>query len=317
MRHTEGMRTGWGRGAVTVAVVVLLGAGCNTARRAPEGETEVGSSATTLSTPVGEAKGAPSSPSGAGGPGAGAPANGPSGGASEPSGSGGGGGSPASSDDPIVEAARSGPGGFARVLLQPAPASKLVLDVMSQSGAEPRDAALERMRRVLADQSGKPVELKGPSHLDGGPRSWNEADIRALANENARVPQGRGTASIRVLFLRGTYRGSDTVLGVAVRGDLMAIFSDNVRGASSPVVRAAVIEEAVTMHELGHLLGLVGLVVNADRQDPDHKGHSRNERSVMYWAVESNLIGQILGGDPPRDFDAEDLADLATIRGGG
>lgn len=315
MRHTEGMRTGWGRGAVVATAILLLGAGCNTARRAPGGETEVGGSATTLSMPVGEAKDAQSSPGGSG-TGASAPAKGPSGGASAPSGPGGGGGSPASGEDSIGEAARSGPGGFARVLLQPAPATKLVLDVMSQRGAEPRDAALERMRRVLADESGKPVDLKGPSALEGDPRSWNEADIRALANEHARVPQGRGTAAIRVLFLRGTYRGSDSVLGVAVRGDVMAIFSDNVRGASSPVVRAAVIEEAVTMHELGHLLGLVGLVVRAERQDPDHKGHSRNEGSVMYWAVESSLIGQILGGDPPRDFDAEDLADLSAIRSG-
>ena len=71
------------------------------------------------------------------------------------------------------------------------------------------------------------------------------------------------------------------------------------------------------MHELGHVLGLVGLAINAERQDPDHKGHSQSDDSVMFWAVESSLIGQVLGGSPPRDFDQQDLDDLAAIRRGG
>jgi hypothetical protein len=36
----------------------------------------------------------------------------------------------------------------------------------------------------------------------------------------------------------------------------------------------------------------------------------------MYWAVESSLVTQVLAGGPPRDFDAEDLADLAALRNG-
>jgi hypothetical protein len=36
----------------------------------------------------------------------------------------------------------------------------------------------------------------------------------------------------------------------------------------------------------------------------------------MYWAVESDLIGQLLDGGIPNDFDAQDRADLARIRQG-
>jgi hypothetical protein len=36
----------------------------------------------------------------------------------------------------------------------------------------------------------------------------------------------------------------------------------------------------------------------------------------MYWAVESGLVTQVLSGGPPRDFDDDDLADLAAIRNG-
>jgi hypothetical protein len=36
----------------------------------------------------------------------------------------------------------------------------------------------------------------------------------------------------------------------------------------------------------------------------------------MHWAVESDLISQVLGGGVPTDFDAQDRADLARIRAG-
>jgi hypothetical protein len=36
----------------------------------------------------------------------------------------------------------------------------------------------------------------------------------------------------------------------------------------------------------------------------------------MYWAVESSLVGQVLNGPPPREFDAADLADLDALRNG-
>ena len=36
----------------------------------------------------------------------------------------------------------------------------------------------------------------------------------------------------------------------------------------------------------------------------------------MYWAVESDLVGDLLSGGPPTEFDGTDLRDLATIRNG-
>jgi hypothetical protein len=36
----------------------------------------------------------------------------------------------------------------------------------------------------------------------------------------------------------------------------------------------------------------------------------------MYWAVESDVVTDLLTGGPPVDFDAADLADLSAIRGG-
>lgn len=50
--------------------------------------------------------------------------------------------------------------------------------------------------------------------------------------------------------------------------------------------------------------------------DSAHPGHSRNPGSVMYFAVESNDIAQLLGAEIPTEFDQEDRNDLATIRTG-
>jgi hypothetical protein len=74
------------------------------------------------------------------------------------------------------------------------------------------------------------------------------------------------------------------------------------------------VELAVATHELGHLLGLVDLVLHTGREDPEHPGHSPDRESVMIWAVETDLVTTLLGGGPPTDFDAADRADLSAIR---
>jgi hypothetical protein len=120
-----------------------------------------------------------------------------------------------------------------------------------------------------------------------------------------------------VLFVHGTLGGDTGVLGAALRGDLAAIFVDRVNASATPLVGSSGIEIAVVTHEVGHLLGLVDLYLHTGRQDPEHPGHSTDKHSVMYWAVESDLVGDLLQGGPPRDFDDADREDLATIHDGG
>ena len=78
------------------------------------------------------------------------------------------------------------------------------------------------------------------------------------------------------------------------------------------------IENSVLVHEYGHLLGLVNLVYKSpvDHEDKDHPGHSNNEESVMYWAVESADLSNIITGQLPDDFDNDDRNDLAGMLSG-
>lgn len=223
--------------------------------------------------------------------------------------------SPSSASAPAVIAVGSlDIGQVAPALLRPGRGDRVVLEVRAQQGAAPTTSTIDHVSQVLGSVSHKAVAVDGPDLLGGGARDWTQKDIISAAASAAQTESGRSQVVLRVLFLHGTYGGDTSVLGVAVAGDVAAVFSDQVDSAAGLLVAPSVVEDAVTMHEVGHLLGLVDLYLHTGRADPDHPGHSRNKRSVMYWQVESDLITQLLDGGIPRDFDSDDLADLATIR---
>ncbi|MEY2434239.1 MAG: hypothetical protein QOC92_3964, partial [Acidimicrobiaceae bacterium] len=207
------------------------------------------------------------------------------------------------------------PGSFAPGILSPSHSSQVVLEVRTQSNASPRQSTIDHVTSVLRSVSAKPVDVAQGAGIAGAEKSWSADELRTIADQGA--SQGEGRAVIHLLFVHGSFGGDDSVLGVALRGDTAAIFPDQVDSASTPLVGSGGIEVAVVTHEVGHLLGLVDLFLSTGRQDPDHPGHSTNSKSVMFWAVESSLVADLLQGGPPKDFDSADLADLQTIRNSG
>lgn len=207
-------------------------------------------------------------------------------------------------------------GEVAPALLRPGRGDRVVLEVRAQDGAAPTNATIARLQQVIGSASGKQVAVDGPDVIGGGAHPWTQQEVVSAAAGAAQVESGRAQVVLRLLFLHGTFEGSSSVLGVAVAGDVAAIFSDQVDAAAGILVSPSVVEGAVTTHEVGHLLGLVDLLLHTGRGDPNHPGHSRNSRSVMYWQVESDLVTQLLDGGIPQDFDADDQAELAQIRAG-
>ncbi len=215
----------------------------------------------------------------------------------------------------ITDAAESAPGQFAGVLLAPGAANAIVLDVKVGAGSSANQDSLDNMAAILRAQSGKSVTVSGPVALGGvGGGTHSAAQVRSLADSQG-TPDRAGVAVVHVFYMAGQFE-KDGTLGVSVRGDTLAIFTDEIDSSTSPFVTETRLERAVTTHELGHLLGLVDLYLDDNRDDPQHPGHSTNRGSVMYWAVETSLVGQVLGGPPPVEFDSFDLADLRRIRGG-
>jgi hypothetical protein len=215
--------------------------------------------------------------------------------------------------------AKGGVGAYARHLLRPQGAQRIVVEVLAQPGMAPGQATLDHVAKVLRDASGKPVSVPAVVALPAGDGTTNDVEIRELSDRHGRTAQTAEQAVLRLLFLTGAYEGEDDddsrALGVAVRGDTAAVFEEQVRRtATPPFVTVAQLETSVTTHEVGHLLGLVDLVIDTDRDDPKNPGHSPSKESVMFWAVESNRVSQVLDGPPPRDFDAADRDELAAIR---
>ena len=206
------------------------------------------------------------------------------------------------------------PGSAAAFYLRAAPAASIVLEVSAESGAEPAGRTVDHVQATLAEVSGKSVTVAGGGALPSR-EAWTADELRAAADAASSASQGE-RAVLRLLFVHGRYAEAENVLGVAVRADVAAIFSDAVEDSASPLIGRGAIEAAVTTHEVGHLLGLVDLHLKTGRADPDHPGHSPNQGSVMYWAVESTLVTDLLTGGPPREFDDADRADLAAIRNG-
>ena len=188
------------------------------------------------------------------------------------------------------------------------------MEMLTQSGAEPSPTAYSRLVSTLSSVAGRDIGRSGPIKVDGGARNWSAGELISTADSLAARPAG--SATMRILFLHGTFNGNEGVLGVAVRGDVLAIFIDQVRSTGGLVGNSEGVERAVLLHEAGHVLGLVDLYLDTGRDDPEHPGHSPNRESVMYWAVESSAIGQVFGANPPDSFDDADRADLARIKSG-
>lgn len=259
----------------------------------------------------------PTTTPGVGGPSAAPGADpGPSGGSAgtvrpRPGGGGsgaGGGGATATTLDP--RRAHGPTGSFAATLLR----EDLTVEVLAQSGAQASGPSFAHLISKLSEVAGRSVATSGPIEVEGGGKDWTAEELISIADSKAVRPPG--SATIRALFLRGTFEGSNGVLGVAVRGDVLAIFIDRVRSTGGLVGDAAGVERAVMLHEAGHVLGLVDLYLNTGRADEERPGHSPNKESVMYWAVESDAIATVFGANPPDTFDAADRADLARIKSG-
>lgn len=214
----------------------------------------------------------------------------------------------------IIRGANGPPGAAAAIILRPTPAASLVVEVMEEPGALFSRASLDRVLSDLRRYSGKPVaEVRTPLPAGSPNRRWNENELAALVDRSAKVAQGNGRFVVRILSVRGQNVRSAGILAVSFLGDTFATFPD--RLASSPQQLAT----TVIVHELGHLLGLVDLYLDrgrADTQnDPAGGGHSRNPSSVMFYAVDPSVLGNVFGSASDR-FDAQDERDLAAIRAG-
>jgi hypothetical protein len=207
---------------------------------------------------------------------------------------------------------------MSRAFLRPAPYANITLEMDTASGAAPGPAVTDNLRAVFGRETGKPIGQAGHTFAGRGGGCWADGDIAQATGAQRQVHTRGNTAALAVLFLDGTYCNDSNVLGLAYGASAMLIFTQSVQSLATPTVNGDVFMKSVTVHELGHILGLVniGYHSNINHEDAAHPHHSSNKNSVMYYAIDQgNLIQSFVSG-PPTTYDSSDEADLAGLRNG-
>ena len=199
--------------------------------------------------------------------------------------------------------------------------TRILLEIDIQEGARVDQDAVAHLASIIERYTGKDVVETGGNTFTSSEREWTTAKLSEAVAANRSTASDSDAVSIHVLYVRGGLYddGEETnAIGVAWRASQFAMFPDRWAGLGGLVGSDEAIERAVLVHEWGHLLGLVNLTYTSqfDHEDSAHPHHSNNEDSVMFWQVETDLIGQLLGSIPD-DFDEADRADMQQIAAGG
>ena len=196
--------------------------------------------------------------------------------------------------------------------------SKIHIEVNYVTGNSPESDALNLLKQRVQEVTDKSTITVSQSSFGSTDNSYTLEEILELEDKQRTRFKGGNTFVIHILYLNGEYSDNDQTLGLAYSGTSFAIFKEKIEDAAFLLISAKDIEKSVLVHEFGHLLGLVnnGYQSPHDHEDPQHPHHSNNEESVMYWAIESQDIGNQLDGEPPNDFDNYDLDDLKLMKEG-
>jgi hypothetical protein len=223
--------------------------------------------------------------------------------------------------DDVMPQLKGIPGGLTMACLTNSH-DKMILEIDYESGYKPEtsstDLLKERISEVCSFSKGVTIEFTETDFADVG--TWSADDVREQGWANKGDDPTNGKTLRWQLIFPAESNDDDSVLGVAVDASTIAIFGDSVDGAAGFFNRPSAedVENSVIVHEAGHLLGLVNLVYTspADHESSDKPGHSNNEDSVMYWAIESVTVANFISGDLPNEFDQDDKDDLAGMAAG-
>ncbi len=126
---------------------------------------------------------------------------------------------------------------------------------------------------------------------DNSKQSWSSDQLIALGESIAPELKSNNILNTSVIYVKGVFNGNTNILGLHFSGKrYVFIFKDVVESVGGTSDQQKYVEQAVVVHELGHLFGLVnsGIAQATNHEDKSHPHHTSNDECVMYWAVEGS-----------------------------
>lgn len=222
------------------------------------------------------------------------------------------------------------------------PYPNLIIDINHVEDREPSQLALDALKETLINVTDKrTVTVQTSERVDPGDasssRKWDARQVHSLHEKSFESEldslYGAGdTAYLHVLYLNGHYETEEGQIARGVQlGNVLAVFPDradtvlaSVGPYGPPNPAPEVVERSITIHELGHALGLVNLgapMLTERIYDDACRCHSTMEDSVMYGGAspESGSVLEYYQDNQwvPYKFDKYDLADLEAVRQAG
>lgn len=192
----------------------------------------------------------------------------------------------------------NGPGDNAKLYLQGEPYSEILIEVDFVKDREPRYNSLNLLVDTLDEFCDKEqISYTISDEIDDSDVSsvYESDDILDLEDKYRDHYDDNNVAVVYILYLNGKYEDSETTLGISYKGSSFAIFKDRIESLKIPLsvrrwVSTGDFENSVVVHEGGHLLGLVNINYESERDHEDpingSEYHCINETCVMYYALE-------------------------------
>jgi hypothetical protein len=217
-------------------------------------------------------------------------------------------------------------GNYAKGYLQGSKYTRLIIEVDYVEGNAPSSKAMETLKARINSYCDKQDVLILEKRITTSKSSYSDEDIRNLEDEHRNYQKSGSDIVAYVLYLNGQYSENEDVLGIAYGASSVAIFKEKIDNLNIPFWATTLVdhgdyEKAVLVHEFGHLLAMVNIGYESDRNhEGNYKHHCKYEECVMYHAIETVSILTLLSQEnpePPSDFCIDCQYDLGKLKSGG
>jgi predicted Zn-dependent protease len=216
-------------------------------------------------------------------------------------------------------------GDYAKDYLQDTKYTRLIIEIDYVDGYAPSSKALDTLESRINTYCDKEEVLILQKRFTSSKYSYSDDDIRDLEKEQRNYQKKGDDIVAYVLYLDGTYSKDDDVLGLAYGPSSIAIFKEKIDSISIPFWATGLVdttdyEKSVLVHEFGHLLALVNIGYESDRNhESSYRHHCKYNDCVMYYSVETVSIKTLITQEnpkPPSNFCNDCQYDLSQIKNG-